>query len=139
MTANGGRRYTVIYDGHCGMCAGLAGRLAKTDRRGVFEIVPSQVTGLYARFPWITPEAYADSLQVVRNSDKRTWQGAAAVEQIVNELRAGWLLSWIFAIPFARPLAEHLYRWIADHRNKLGYGEHCRVHTPPSDAGEKNS
>lgn len=129
----------MIYDGHCAMCTGLAIKLGKADTSGVFEIVPSQLTGVHDRFPWIAPEAYAESLQVVRNSDNRTWQGAAAVEQIVSELRAGWFLSWLFAIPFGRPIADRLYRWIADHRHELGCGDHCRVHATPSDTGEKNS
>jgi predicted DCC family thiol-disulfide oxidoreductase YuxK len=120
-------RYTVVYDGHCGICTRLAVRLAEVDRHGVFEIVPSQRDDVRARFPWIPPRAYAEALQVIRDSDGTTWQGAAAVEQIVSELRAGWLLSWIFAIPFARAAAERFYRWFATHRNQFGCGDHCQL------------
>ncbi|MEO6865295.1 MAG: DUF393 domain-containing protein [Gemmatimonadaceae bacterium] len=126
MTERDGERYTVIYDGRCGVCTRLAATLAKMDTRGVFETVPSQLAIVQGRFPWIPPNAYSESLQLVRMSDNMTWQGAAAMEEIVGRLRAGWIFSWIFAVPFARPVAERAYRWFAAHRNELGCGERCQ-------------
>ncbi len=134
-----GADYTVIYDGNCGICTRLVRRLRRLDTRGRLEIIPSQTAGVHARFPWIPPNAYDESLQLVRKLDGRTWQGAAAVERIIDTLRAGWAVSWVFSIPFARPLAERLYRWVADHRDKLGCGEHCQLQTTPRAAGTKNS
>ncbi|MDQ6738751.1 MAG: DCC1-like thiol-disulfide oxidoreductase family protein [Gemmatimonadota bacterium] len=122
-------RYTVIYDGHCGVCTRLAQRLAKMDRRGVFEIVASQSAGVAARFPWISDAAFAESLQVVRNADNKTWQGAGAVEEIIGELRGGRALSWVFAFPFARALADGFYRWFARNRTNFGCRSHCDVRT----------
>jgi predicted DCC family thiol-disulfide oxidoreductase YuxK len=143
VTAEQRRPYTVIYDGHCGICTKLVTRLTALDRHNVFEIVPSQLSGVPARFPWISPQSYADSLQLVRASDRRTWEGAAAVEQIIRQLNSGWTVSWMFSLPFARRIAERSYRWVADHRGELGCGEHCRLHPVPSDAdadtGAKNS
>ena len=55
----------------------------------------------------------------------RTWQGAAAIEHILDVLPKGKLVSWIFSIPFVRPLAERFYRWFARNRYKLGCGDHC--------------
>lgn len=130
------RRYTVVYDGHCGMCTRLAARLAALDERRVFEIIPSQQQGVEARFPWIPAKAYSEALQLVRNGDKQTWQGAAAIEEIVSLLRNGWLVSWLFVVPFGRRIANRLYRWFADHRHELGCGEHCQVHATPSGTGE---
>jgi len=66
-------------------------------------------------------------MQVIRASDGRTWQGAAAIEEIINAMPKGWLISWIFRIPFVRPLAERFYRWFARNRYRLGCGEHCAV------------
>jgi predicted DCC family thiol-disulfide oxidoreductase YuxK/uncharacterized OsmC-like protein len=119
-----GRRFTVVYDGDCKVCTRLARVLAEWDARRELEIVPSQAPGVQARFPWIPARAYAESLQVVDRAG-RTWQGAAALETIINALPKGRLLSWIFAAPFARPLAERLYRWFARNRYRLGCGEHC--------------
>ena len=139
MTDAMGTQLTVVYDGHCGVCTRLAERVAKLDRHRVLEIVPSQSVEVRARFPWIPASAYDESLQVVRASDGWTWEGAAAVEEIIKALRAGWVVSWLFRLPFARQLAQRGYRWFADHRGENGCGDDCRVHTISPAAGTKNS
>jgi predicted DCC family thiol-disulfide oxidoreductase YuxK len=137
VNGNAVRRYSVIYDGDCRICARLVARLARLDARGAFDIIPSQHPSVRGRFPWISERAYAESLQLVRNADGRTWQGAAAVEEIIRGLRAGWLLSWIFAIPLVRPIAERLYRWFADHRGELGCADHCKAGGASVASGEE--
>jgi predicted DCC family thiol-disulfide oxidoreductase YuxK len=134
-----GTQLTVIYDGHCGVCTRLVQRVTRLDAHRVLEIIPSQAPGVRDRFPWIPAGAYDESLQVVRASDGRTWQGAAAVEEIIKTLRAGWAVSWLFRIPFARRIAERAYRWFADHRGELGCGDHCQIQTISSATGTKNS
>ena len=119
------RRYTIVYDGACKVCQGVVRRLVKWDRDRAFEIVPSQAPGVHARFPWIPDRAYAQSVQLIRR-DGRTWQGAAALEEIIDQLPKGKLITWVFSIPFVRPLAERLYRWFARNRYRLGCGEHCQ-------------
>jgi len=119
------RPYTIVYDGACKVCQALVRRLQKWDRHRVFEIVPSQLAGVHARFPWIPARAYTESVQCIRR-DGRTWQGAAALEQIIDQLPKGKLITWVFSIPFVRPLAERLYRWFALNRYRLGCGEHCQ-------------
>ena len=118
------RAYTVVYDGGCDVCGRLAGVLEEMDNDRVLEIIPSQHADVAARFPWIPESAYSESIQVIRRDDGRTWQGAAAIEQLLDVLPKGRLMSWIFSIPFARPVAERLYRSFAKHRHRLG----CRVH-----------
>lgn len=119
-----GRAYTVVYDGNCKVCTRLSRLLARWDRRHELEIVPSQSAGVHARFPWIPLRAYAESIQVI-GRDGRTWQGALALETILDALPRGRLLSWVFTVPFVRPLVDRLYRWFARHRYRLGCGEHC--------------
>jgi predicted DCC family thiol-disulfide oxidoreductase YuxK len=119
------RRYTIVYDGACKVCQGLVRRLVKWDRHHVFEIVPSQGAGVHTRFPWIPERAFAQSVQLIRR-DGRTWQGAAALEAIIDQLPKGKLITWVFSIPFVRPLAEKFYRWFARNRYRLGCGEHCQ-------------
>ena len=46
-------------------------------------------------------------------------------------LPKGGLLSWLFRIPFARPLADKFYSWFARNRYRMGCGDHCAVR--PSD------
>ena len=119
-----GRPYTVVYDGTCKVCVPLAKLLVKWDRKHVLEVVPSQQPGVMARFPWIPPTAYAQALQLV-GPGGRTWQGAAAIEQLLDVLPKGRLISWIFSIPGVRRLADRFYKWFARNRYKLGCGKHC--------------
>ena len=122
-----GRRYAVIFDGDCKVCGRTAKLLARWDREGELEIIPSQTPGLSERYPWIPERAYTESLQVVRSVDGRTWQAAAALEELLNVLPKGRLISWLFRIPFARPLADRFYRWFARNRYRMGCGDHCAV------------
>jgi predicted DCC family thiol-disulfide oxidoreductase YuxK len=87
--------------------------------------VPSQAAGVTARFPWIPPRAYSEALQLVAASG-HTWQGAAAIEQLLDVLPRGKLVSWLFKIPFMRTIADKVYRWFARNRYRLGCGEHCQ-------------
>lgn len=121
------RPYTLVYDGHCNVCRGFVGIVEGRDRLGEIELLPAETPGLLARFPWIPAHAYAESIQVIENRDGTTHQGAAAVERVLDILPKGGLISWIFSIPFARPLAEKFYRWFARNRYQLGCGEHCQL------------
>jgi predicted DCC family thiol-disulfide oxidoreductase YuxK len=130
-----GRPYTVVYDGTCGICGRFVRLLRKWDRHGTLEIMPSQDRCVRARFPWIPERAYVESVQLV-GPGGRTWQGAAAIEQIIDVMPKGKLITWIFSIPFVRPLAERFYRWFARNRYKLGCGEHCQIRNLDVDYGE---
>ena len=125
--------YAVVYDGDCAVCTRLARVLQRLDTRQTFEVVTSQAPGVQARFPWIPGDAYRDSLQVVEDGG-RTWQGAAAIERILDLLPRGRWITWVFSLPFARPLAERSYRWFARNRYRLGCGAHCRY---PHGAGPR--
>lgn len=129
MTARpeGGRPYTVVYDGACTICTRLVNVLREWDRNRVLEIVASQSSGVTARFPWIPVDAYAEALQVVGPGGK-TWQGSAAIEQLLSVLPRGRWVAWLLEIPFARGVADRFYRWFARNRYRLGCGEHCTTH-----------
>jgi len=122
-----GHRYTVIYDGDCKVCGRMVKLLKKWDRNHELEIIPSQKPGVCERFPWIPARAYVESIQLVRTSDGKTWQAAAALEELTKTLPKGRLISWSFKIPFVRPLVDRFYRWFARNRYKFGCGEHCAV------------
>jgi predicted DCC family thiol-disulfide oxidoreductase YuxK len=128
-----GRRYTVIYDGYCKICGRMVKLLAKWDRNHELEIIPSQTEGVHARFPWIPQRAYTESVQVIRNSDGKTSQAAAAIEELLKAMPKGRLFSWLFKIPFVRPLADRFYRWFARNRYHMGCGDHCAVRPPDLD------
>lgn len=119
-----GRRYTLVYDGMCRVCSRLAKLLRKWDTRRHVEIVPSQTTGVMARFPWIPARAFSEAIQLV-GPGGATWQGAAAIEELLGVLPRGRWISWIFSVPFVRTIADRVYRWFARNRYRLGCGEHC--------------
>ena len=122
-----GRPYTVIYDGHCKVCGRMVKLLTKWDKKHLLEIIPSQAPGVQAQFPWIPTRSYMESVQVIRARDGKTWQAAAALEELMKVLPKGRLFSWLFKIPFVRPLVDRFYRWFARNRYRLGCGDHCAV------------
>ena len=127
ITGEPGRRYTVVYDGTCKVCGRMVRLLSKWDKNHELEIIPSQAPGVQARFPWIPPRAYVESVQVIRTGDGKTWQAARALEELIKVLPKGRFFSWLFRIPFVRPLADRFYRWFARNRYRFGCGEHCQV------------
>ena len=133
-----GCRYTVIYDGDCKVCDRMVKLLDGWDRDDELEIIPSQAPGVRARFPWIPPRAYVESVQVIRTSDGQTWQAAQALEELLKVLPKGRAVSWLFNVPFARPLADKFYGWFARNRYRVGCGDHCAVRpTGVDDLGAK--
>ena len=120
-----GRPYTLVYDGMCRMCTRLSKLLIKWDSPNRIEVVASQATGVMARFPWIPAKAYSDGIQLV-GPGGATWQGSAAVEQLLTILPRGKWIAWVFRLPFVRTLADKVYRWVARNRYRMGCGEHCQ-------------
>lgn len=131
-----GRPYTLVYDGACRVCNHLVGVLRTWDREQALEILPSQNSTVYARFPWIPAEAYAEAVQLI-GPGGRTWQGAGAIDQLLNHvLPSGALLGWVFKIPVLGHLIDRFYRWFARNRYRLGCGEHCQYRPLKIDYGE---
>jgi predicted DCC family thiol-disulfide oxidoreductase YuxK len=118
-------RHTVVYDGTCQICTRFSRALAKCDRQGLLEVVSSQSPGVTERFPWIPARAYADAMQLIA-PDGTTWQGSAAVEQLLTILPRGRAIAWLFHIPYMRSLADRAYRWFARNRYRMGCGAHCQ-------------
>jgi predicted DCC family thiol-disulfide oxidoreductase YuxK len=118
------RPYTVVYDGNCKVCNRMIKGLRGWDRKGALAILPSQAPGVKERFPWIAERAFNESLQLVDGSGQ-TWQGAAAIEQLLELLPRGRLISWVFKVPLMRGLADRSYRWFARNRYRLGCSDHC--------------
>ena len=134
-----GRPYTLVFDGTCKVCSRLANTVRRWDRDSRIEVIPSQTGGLRARFPWIPARAYAEAVQLIQCPSGRTWQGAAAIEALLDILPRGKLISWIFSIPFARKLADRFYRWFARNRYRLGCGEHCQLGKARLDFGAEQA
>jgi predicted DCC family thiol-disulfide oxidoreductase YuxK len=118
------KRYTLVYDGECRVCIRSVNLLRRIDVRQDIELVPSQAAGVMARFPWIPPAAFAEAIQLI-GPDGATWQGAAAVEQLLAILPRGRWFAWMYRTPFMRPIADRMYRWFARNRYRFGCSQHC--------------
>ena len=129
-----GRPYAVVWDGSCKTCRHLVSLLERWDTGKQIETIPSQNTSVFVRFPWIPAEAYAEAVQLV-GPGGRTWQGAAAIEQLLEVLPHGRLLGWVFDIPYMGRLIDRFYRWFARNRYRFGCGEHCQYRALKVDYG----
>ena len=119
-----GGEYTVLFDGKCPMCRAAVGRLRRWDRKGVLSYLPAESAEVGIRFPWVSPQALGESIHLVGPGGK-TWEGAAALEELVR-LLPGWRWTgWAFGLPLARPLARRAYRWIARNRYRFRCEDHC--------------
>ena len=111
-------RATVVYDGQCGICRRSARILRRWDRDDRLELVPFQAGEVMDRFPMISEAQFREAVQVIA-PDGRHWSGADAVEQALARTPNGRRVSWLFKLPFARPVARRIYRWVAEHRPLL--------------------
>ena len=124
MTGAGAAPYVVVYDGECGVCTRMVNVIRDRDRDGRFELVPHQAPGVMARFPAIPRADFEAAVQLIGPEGER-WDGAGAVERILELLPRARLLAWLFRLPLARPMARRVYRWFARHRHRFGCGDHC--------------
>ncbi|MFO7894132.1 MAG: DUF393 domain-containing protein [Longimicrobiales bacterium] len=108
-------QYTVVYDGECGICRRSVERLRAWDTEGRLRFVPFQAPGVMDRYPQIPERAFHEAVQVIA-PDGRHWSGADGVERALEQTRGGRRLAWAFKLPFARPIARRVYRWVARHR-----------------------
>lgn len=117
--------YTVLYDGDCPLCRASVARLRGWDRRGVLTFLPFQDPGVPSLFPWIPREDLEEAVHLV-GPRKETWAGADAIERAMS-LLPGWrrLLARLLRMPWVRPLALRVYRWVARRRRRVQCGEHC--------------
>lgn len=109
-------RPLVLYDGHCPFCTSQAqslGRLAE----GRLELRPLQEEGVLARVGVSEVEARRE-LKLVDGG--RVYGGAAAVVRALELARPALKpLVRLYELPVVRPVADRLYRWVADHRYRL--------------------
>jgi predicted DCC family thiol-disulfide oxidoreductase YuxK len=116
--------WTVVYDGECALCVRSIEWVRDRDREGRFELVAYQSGGVMDRFPEIPPSDFETSVQLV-GPDRRRWEGAAAVEKILELIPRTRPVSRLFRIPLVRPIARVIYRAFARNRDRFGCGDHC--------------
>lgn len=122
----GGRPYTVIFDGNCRTCLQLSEVLRRWDTSRRLQVLPSSDARVFELFPWIPLEAYERALQLVGPGGE-TWEGAAAIEKILDILPGGTPLARLLSIPVLGRLFDRGYRWFARNRRSFGCGDHCTI------------
>ena len=110
---------TLIYDAECSMCRASAMWLMRRAlSSGALEILPCRSSVRRERFPQV-PEALCMTAMQLVLPDGRVLGGADAVPELMRRIRGwGWLAS-LFALPPVRPVARHVYAWIARNRMKI--------------------
>lgn len=128
--------HVLIYDGACSMCMRWMGRVRVWDREGRIEMLPLQDPSVASRFPMLDPDELMEAMHLIEPSGQIT-AGAEAAERLLRILPLGGLLGVLFHLPFARPIADRVYRRIAASRSRGGCGEHCSFEQQdvPVDAG----
>lgn len=111
-------RYTVIYDGECGICRRSVELLRDWDAHDRLRLLPFQAPGVMDRYPELSEREFREAVQVIA-PDGRHWSGADAVEHALAQTPRGRRFTWLFKLPFARPIARRVYRWVARHRPML--------------------
>lgn len=86
--------------------------------RGALEILPCRSEARKARYPDIAEQTCLTAMQLIL-PDGRVLAGGDAVPEILRRVRGwGWVAS-VFALPGVRPIARHVYAWIARNRMKI--------------------
>jgi predicted DCC family thiol-disulfide oxidoreductase YuxK len=109
---------TLVYDGDCAFCTSSV-RWVPRLRMRVDEIVAWQFADLASL--GLTEQQCVDKLQLVLPSG--TWSGHAAVGKLL--LRSQWYwrpVGLLLLTPPVSWLARGVYRWVADHRDKMPGG-----------------
>ena len=103
------------------------------DRGDAVEAVPFQTADLQSL--GLNRGAVEEAMHLVSPNGK-SWRGAAAARELLTLLPGGRALAWLFALPGAMYVAEHIYRWIARRRHRFGCGSDlCRRGASNDDVG----
>lgn len=115
---------TLIYDDDCAFCRRWVRRLQRWDAQGRIVLLPLQHPA--APLLGASRRALEDAMHFVR-ADGAVFAGAAAVPELLKVLPVGWILRLVFRVPGVLPAADHVYRWVARRRHRLGCeSAHCR-------------
>lgn len=117
-SSTGPDRHVVVYDGECGLCRRSVELLRSWDRHGRLELLPFQAADVMDRFPEVEAAEFRAAVQLIA-PDGRRWSGADAIEKVLALTPRGRPIAWLFELPFARPIARRVYRWVARNRGKL--------------------
>lgn len=120
-------RPVLVYDGDCGFCRDWVRRLSRWDRADAIRKVPARDRGQVAGLPHLSDASLARAMHFV-TPEGAVYLGARALPPLLPYLPGGILLAPLLRIPGAQPLADRIYRWIADRRHRFGCGsDRCGI------------
>lgn len=112
-------RAVLIYDAECPVCrASALWLMRRALMTGGLEILPCRAGERQVRFPQITDAACMRAMHLVL-PDGRVVTGADAVPELLRRVRGFRYVAGLFELPGVRPVARHLYAWIARNRMRL--------------------
>jgi predicted DCC family thiol-disulfide oxidoreductase YuxK len=114
---NGDSRNVILYDEDCGFCRWSLSKFLAWDRRGRLRPVPLQSEEADRLLADMDTETRMRSWHLVTPSG-RVYSAGAAVPPLLRLLPGGKPLA-LASERFPRA-TERLYRWVADHRDRLG-------------------
>ena len=117
-------RWTLVYDGACGLCTRSVAWVMERDRRGVIRAIPSQDPEVARRWPEVPATDFDEAMQLFSPGGERE-EGAAAVGTLLGLLPRWGAAGWLLGLPGVRSVAARVYRWVARRRGRFGCGEHC--------------
>ncbi len=129
-----GERYTppagwVVYDGACGVCAGLARRFRPLLERRGFALVPLQAPWMSSRLRFsygIPLENLLDEMRVL-TADGRALAGGDAVLFLAGRIWWARPLAAVASLSPFRALLHRGYRWFAARRHR--FSDACAIHS----------
>jgi predicted DCC family thiol-disulfide oxidoreductase YuxK len=110
-------KWTLLYDANCGFCKWSLARVLKLDRRRNIKPVALGTPEADERLADLAASERAASWHLVAPDGTRYSAGAAA-PPLLRILPGGRLPAALLAA--APTLTERAYRWVANHRGKLG-------------------
>lgn len=125
----------LFYDADCGFCRWSVSKILAWDRGQRLHAVPLQAAEADEMLPGMTDEDRKTSWHLVTNGRVRS--GGAAVAPLLRLLPGGAPLATLAGL--APSMTDTAYRWVADHRERLGLaiGERaCAVDLETGDGGE---
>lgn len=112
---------TVVYDAACAFCC----RWAEWFRRGSggrVRLLPLQDPDAAK----VTGKSAGELLEAMHyvTAEGAVFAGASAVREALRQVRGGWVVRGVMAIPGAMRVADRVYAWVARRRGGCD-GRHC--------------
>ena len=111
-------RHIVLYDGECSLCTFQMRLLTWLDWFNVLQLVPITHPLAAQVAPQIHREALLEAIHCV-TPDGRIYRGARALRFVGLRLPILFLVALVLWIPGVIWIAEHIYQWVARHRQFL--------------------